>query len=71
MPRTLKKSRLHTKKYKPKIEQEVDNVQSVLPPNLEAFKQKILSRNGFVQYNLFFQYISELRRFLIKRCGTN
>ena len=48
MPRTLKKSRLHSNKYKPKIKQEVKNVQSNSPSNLQAFEQKLLSGNGFV-----------------------
>ena len=50
MPRTLIKSRLHPNKHKPKIEQEVKNTKSNLPPHLQTFKQKLLSGNGFVEY---------------------
>ena len=46
MPRTLLKLRLQ----KPKIKQEVNNTKSNLPPNLQTFKQKLLSGNGFVAY---------------------
>ena len=48
MPKTLIKSRLH--KHKPEIKQEVNNSKSRLPPNLQSFKQKLLSGNGFVVY---------------------
>ena len=51
MPRTLIKSRLHSNKHKPKIKQEVNDTKSNLPPNLQIFKQKILSGNGFIIYN--------------------
>ena len=44
------KSSKHSNKHKPKIKQEVNNTQSVLPSNLQAFKQKLLSGNGFLVY---------------------
>ena len=44
------KSRLHSNKNKPKIKQELNNTKSNLPPNLQTFKQKLLSGNGFVEY---------------------
>ena len=47
MPRTLIKSRLQSSKQKPEIKQEVNNFESNLPPNLQSFKQKLLSVNGF------------------------
>ena len=50
MPRTLKKSRLLFNKHKPKIKQEMNNTKSNLPPNLQSFKEKILSGNGFNKY---------------------
>ena len=50
MPRTLKKSRLHSNKKKPKIVQEINNTKSNFSPHLQSFKQKILSGNGFVEY---------------------
>ena len=50
MPKTLIKSRLHSNKHKPKITQEINNTKSTLPPNLQSFKQKLLTRNGFVEY---------------------
>ena len=51
MPRTLIKSRLKSNKHKPKIKQEVTNTKSNLPPNIQSFKQKLLSGNGFLKYN--------------------
>ena len=50
MPKTLIKSRLHSNKNKPKIKQEIKDTKSTLPPNLQTFKQKLLSGNGFVLY---------------------
>ena len=50
MPRTLRESRLHSNKKKPKNNQEINKIKSVLLPNLESFKQKLLLANGFVQY---------------------
>ena len=50
MPRTLIKSRLHPNENKPKIKQELDKSKSKLPPNLQSFKQKLLSGNGFLKY---------------------
>ena len=50
MPRTLIKSRLHSNKHKPKSKQEMNSTESNLPPNLQTFKQKLLSGNGFVEY---------------------
>ena len=50
MPKTLIKSRLQSNKYEPKIKQEVKSTKPTLPPILQAFKQKLLSGNGFVQY---------------------
>ena len=47
MPRTLIKSRLQTDKYKLEIKQEPNKTKSNLLPNLQAFKQKLLSGNGF------------------------
>ena len=49
MPRTLIKSRLQSNKHKPKIKQ-INNTESILPPYLQSFKQKLLSGNGFVEY---------------------
>ena len=51
MPRTFIKSRLHPNKHKPKIKHEINNTKSNLPPNLQSFKQKLLSGNGFIKYN--------------------
>ena len=50
MPKTLIRSRLHFNKHKPKIKQEQNNTKSNLPSNLQEFKQKLLSGNGFVEY---------------------
>ena len=49
MPKTLIKSRLHSNKNKPETKQEQNN-KSNLPANLQTFKQKLLSGNGFVEY---------------------
>ena len=51
MPRTLIKSGIHSNKHKPKIKQELNNTKSNLPPNLQLFKQKLLSGNGFIKNN--------------------
>ena len=49
MPRTLLKPRIVSdKKNKNKIRPELDNTKSLLPPNLQSFKQKVLSGNGFL-----------------------
>ena len=50
MPKTLIKSRLHSKKHKPKIKHESDKTKSNLPPQLQSVKQKLLSGGGFVEY---------------------
>ena len=50
MPKTLMKSRLHFNKHKPKIKQDNNNTKLNLPPNLQIFKQKLLSGDGFVEY---------------------
>ena len=49
MPKTLIKSRLHSNKQKTKIKREINNTKSNIPPHLQIFKQKLLSRNGFVE----------------------
>ena len=50
MPKTIIKSRLHSNKQKIKHKQEQNNNKSNLPPNLQTFKQKLLSGNGFLEY---------------------
>ena len=50
MPRTIIKSRLHSNKHKLKIKQEINNSKSKLPSQLQSFKQKLLSGNGFIIY---------------------
>ena len=50
MPTTIKKSRLHSDKHKPKIKQEVNKTESTLPPHLQSIKHKSLSGNGFAEY---------------------
>ena len=47
MPKTLKESRLHSNKHKPKIKHEINHTKSFLPLNLQAFRQKLLSGNDF------------------------
>ena len=50
MPKTLLLSRLHSSKHKPKIKHKPNKIQSNLPPNLQFFKQKLLSGISFVEY---------------------
>ena len=50
MPRTIIKSRLYSNKHKHKNKQEINITKSNLPPNLQSFKQKLLSGNGFIIY---------------------
>ena len=50
MPKTVIKSRLHSNRQKPKIKPEINKTKSNITPNLQSFKQKSLSRNGFVEY---------------------
>ena len=50
MTKTLIKSRLHPNKQKTKIKQEINMTKSSLPPNIQSFKQKLLSGNGFIKY---------------------
>ena len=51
MPKTLIKSILHSNKHKPKVKQEYNKTQSNLPPNLQLFKQNLLSGIGSLKYN--------------------
>ena len=68
MPKTLIKSRIHSNKQKTKIKREINNTKSNLPPNLQIFKQKLLSGNGFVEYKWIYSFLyllNELTRFPI------
>ena len=49
MPKILIKSRLHSNKHKPKIEQRVYNVKSNLPLHIQSPKQKLLSGSCVVE----------------------
>ena len=49
MPKTLIKSKIHSKKHKPKTKQEMNNTKSVLPLHLQSVKQKLLSGNGLIK----------------------
>ena len=49
MPKTLIKSRLHSNKQKTKHKLEMNKTKSNLPPNLQTFKQKLLSGIGCVE----------------------
>ena len=44
------KSRLHSNKQKIKNKPDLNSTKSSLPPNLQAFKQKLLSGNGFIEH---------------------
>ena len=50
MPKTSIKSRLHSNKQKIKDKPEMNNTKSNLPSHLQAFKQKLLSGSGFIEY---------------------
>ena len=51
MTKTLNKSRYNPKyKFKPQTQILKDNTYSNLPSNLQSFKDKLLSGNGFVVY---------------------
>ena len=50
MPRTLEKSRLYSSELKLTTQQKPYNIKSYLPPNIQSFKQKLLSVNGFLVY---------------------
>ena len=49
MPRTLIKSRMYYNEHRPKIKQELNNTNTILPPSLQCFKQKLLPGSGFVE----------------------
>ena len=49
MQKTLTKSRIQFNKHKPRIKQE-QKTKSNLPPNVQTFKQKLLSGNCFIIY---------------------
>ena len=67
MPQTKVKSRLHSNKHKPKIKKEPYKTQSNLPPNLQTFKQKSLSGDGFVDYKCFFIIYMSLEDFQLQK----
>ena len=48
MPKTLIKPKLHSNKHRPKNNQEPNKTKSNLLPNLQSFKQKLLSGNCFI-----------------------
>ena len=50
MTKTLIKSRIFPNKNENKIQLELKNTKSNLPPNLQSFKQNFLSANGFIVY---------------------
>ena len=50
MPKTILYSRLHSNKQKIKIEPELNQTKSNLPPNLHSSKQKLLSGSGFLVF---------------------
>ena len=52
MSKTSKKSSLHPDKQKLEIKPELIITQTILAPNLQAFKQKHLSGCGFLVFKL-------------------
>ena len=54
MTKSSKKPRKVSNKPKQKPKPPIEDNQPQLPPNLQTFKQKILSRSGFVEKKWFF-----------------
>ena len=50
MSKTLIKSRSHSNKHKPKINQEINFTKSNLLSHLQSFEQNFLSGNGLIEY---------------------
>ena len=50
MTKTLIKPKLFSNKLKQKLKSQKENFRSQLSPNLQSFKQKLLSGDGFVKY---------------------
>ena len=50
MPARLVKSRLHSNKQKIKFKPELNNTKSSLAQLLQSFRQKLLSKNGFLKH---------------------
>ena len=50
MTKTKLKPQIFRNTNRCKIKPEMDNSKSSLPPNLQTFKQKLLSRNGFLVF---------------------
>ena len=50
MTETLIKPRTFSNKLKQKHKPQIENNSSALPANLQSFKQKMLSGNGFLVY---------------------
>ena len=44
---------------KPKIKIETNDTKLILSPNLQSFKQKLLSGNGFVEYKWEYLHLYE------------
>ena len=51
MPNTFINSRLLSNKQKLKIKPELNDAKSKLPPNLQSFKQNLISGKAFLKYN--------------------
>ena len=50
MTKILKKPRLFSNKPKEKLKPQIENNQSQILPNIQSFKQSLLSGNCFVEY---------------------
>ena len=61
MPKTLLKSRLHPSKNKPKIEQEVNNIKSNLPPRITS--------GSDLEHNKYVGQVSTIMRVLSSKDG--
>ena len=73
MPKTLIKSRLHSNKNKPKINQEPDKSKSKLPPNIQSLNRNCYQETALLNINntctniIVLYLINEPRRFSVVR----
>ena len=55
MTKTLIKPRFFSNKIKQKFKPQIENFQPQIPPDLQSFKQKFLSGDGFLKYKQFYK----------------
>ena len=67
MPKTLRKSGLHSNKQKPKIKQKPNKTKSDLSSDYKHLNRNYYQETALLNINSFILYINELRRFPIFR----